>query len=208
MLSSSGHQLLLKYQTSVELQHQRSQHRTFASFLYCVITFCCLVNSEQSAMEEKGPKELMSKRALKPRATDQRNYPSDGHDLMEDDTILEAAATVTATTSNLIHEFILALNQKREMENARRLAEEKNIKAKLEQWRLQEEQRRQQEEEKRRTEDTRQDKKTTRLLNLLLDKEDKAMQQQLTLADKNRIKTPLLQWSDSDTPYNFFRVFE
>ena len=29
------------------------------------------------------------------------------------------------------------------------------------------------------------------------------MEQQLTLADKNRIKTPLPKWSDSDTPYNF-----
>ena len=55
VLSFSGHELLMKYQTSVELQYQRSQHRTFACFLYCVITFCRLVNSEQSAMEEKGP---------------------------------------------------------------------------------------------------------------------------------------------------------
>ena len=118
MLSFSGHELLMKYQTSVELQYQRSQHRTFACFLYCVITFCRLVNSEQSAMEEKGPMELRSKRAQKPRATDQMSYPSDGHDSMEDDAKSETASTVTAATSNLIQEFILSLNKEREMENA------------------------------------------------------------------------------------------
>ena len=84
------------------------------------------------------------------------NYPSDGHDSMEDDAKSETASKSSSSPSTRNGKWRMPIH---------RLAEEKTRKAELEQWRLQEEQRHQQEEEKHRTEDTRRDKETTRLLN-------------------------------------------
>ena len=103
---------------------------------------------------------------------------------MEDDTISEKVSTVIATTSNLIQEFILTLNKEGKWRMPVALLKRKPERQNWSNGGFRKN-RGVSKKEKCRIEDTKRDKETTRLLNLLLDKEDNAMQQQLTLADKN-----------------------
>ena len=128
---------------------------------------------------------------------------------LEDETLSESSTTVAPeSTVSLFHNFITALTKEREAEKARRLSEEQSRKDELAMWKAEEQARRKEEEEKRKAEEARREAETTRLLYLLLDKEEKARKHQLELADKNRMRTPLPKWSDNDVPYNFFMSLE